>query len=537
MYANPPLVILAAGRGSRLGAYTNAVNKALLPIANRAVISHIIDRAVKNSEVIVALGYQGQKVKDYCLIAHPERKFIFVDVENYDGPGSGPGHSIMCCKDHLQRPFYFCTVDCLVDQDLPPIWGDWIGVSETDDPQAYSTAKVDWHDTHEGYCCPSAICVRLGTVEEFVNKKPNGFGQAFIGLAAVKSFDYFWKQLEENMHEKETELVAAFYKPQEIQLGACGFTWRDTGTIDNYAKTRRWYEGSQEFDFDKVGEFTYIVNGRVIKYFDDKSRVEKRVKRAKAMMGVPPVVDHRDNFFAYEFVPGNTLYEETADIQPTKLFNWFYHHLWRKNSRKTPEFKQSCIKFYRDKTLERFEMYKKKKGIVHDSPCHVNGTYCLAMEDYLKDVDWEQLSDGTPVVFHGDLQFDNVIRKTDGEYLMLDWRDCFADQDLLGDMFYDLAKLNGGFHLPYNVIKSGAFICYKSGENSVVFDYHVNDRIKNFRQEWRKWYGEMNYPRYRVELLTTLIYLNMSPLHAEPFDDLVFNLSKLRFSTQHAAHK
>lgn len=519
----PPLCILAAGRGSRLGAYTNAVNKALLPIADKAVISHIIDKMDEDSEIVIALGYQGYKVKDYCLIAHPKRKFVFVDVKNYDGPGSGPGHSMMCCKEHLQCPFYFCTVDCLVDQDFPPILHDWIGVAETNDPQAYSTAKVDW-----SYCSDG-----LGVVEEFVNKKPNGFDQAFIGLAAVKSYEYFWKQLPDNMNDKETELVAAFYKPKEINLKACSFTWRDTGTIDNYAKTRSWYEGNKEFDFDKVGEFTYIVNDRVIKYFDDKSRVEKRVKRAKSMNGVPSIVEHRDNFFAYDFVPGKTLYEDNSGISPVELFNWIYNNLWTKRSQSTNNFKVSCLKFYRDKTLERFEMYKKKKGITKDSCCYVNGQWCLAMEDYLEMVDWEELSDGIPVVFHGDLQFDNMIRKTDGDYLMIDWRDCFADQEILGDMYYDLAKLNGGFNLPYNVIKSGAFICYKNSENSIVFDYHVSDQIKNFRDLLAKWYTEMNLSCFKVELLTTLIYLNMSPLHAAPFDDLVFNLAKLRFFNQH----
>ena len=419
-------------------------------------------------------------------------------------------------------------MDCIVEQDLPPIWSDWIGVSETDDPQAFSTAKVDWHDTHEGYCFPSAICVRLGKVEEFVNKKPTGFDQAFIGLAAIKSYEYFWEQLPEN----ETELVAAFYNPQNTQLEACGFTWRDTGTIDNYAKTRRWYEGKQEFDFDKVGEFTYIVNGKVIKYFDDKTRVDMRVQRAVWMKGIPKVTYHQNNFFAYDFVPGNTLYEEQTEIEPNKIFNWFDSKLWLRKAPVTSAFKKSCLKFYRDKTLERFKMYKKKKGIVRDAPCIVNGQHCLAMEEYLQKVDWEMLSEGVPVVFHGDLQFDNVIRKTDGDFLMLDWRDSFADQDLLGDMYYDFAKLNGGLNLPYNIIKSGAFNFHKK-DDVVTFNYHVDNRIKKFRDEWEKWYGGT----YRVELLTTLIYLNMSPLHAEPFDDLVFYLSKLRFATNHATQK
>ena len=81
---NDPLVILAAGRGSRLGAYTDAINKALLPVNGKAVISHIIEKMPIESEIVVALGYQGQKVKDYCLMAHVDRNFIFVEVEDFE---------------------------------------------------------------------------------------------------------------------------------------------------------------------------------------------------------------------------------------------------------------------------------------------------------------------------------------------------------------------------------------------------------------------------------------------------------------------
>jgi GTP:adenosylcobinamide-phosphate guanylyltransferase/thiamine kinase-like enzyme len=512
---NNPLVILAAGRGSRLGAFTSAVNKGLLPIKDKAVISHIIDKAPTDSEVIIALGYQGDKVRDYCLIAHPQRKFIFVEVENYDGPGSGPGHSMMCCKKYLNRPFYFCTVDCIVSEDLPDLKNNWIGVSKTDDPQAFSTAKLCWNQTTD-----------VRTVLCFVNKRPSGFDHAFIGLAGITDFAAFWDDLSANMHEKETELVSAFYDPIKMDLRAFEFTWLDTGTIDNYAKTKRHFEGSQEFDFDKVGEFTYIVNGRVIKYFDDKTRVEKRVARASKMRGVPPVIAHRDNFFAYEFVPGHTLYEEEC-VDSDSLFKWLQKNLWEWKDEPSPVFEASCMKFYKDKTLERYEMYKKKKSIVHDSPSTVNGVSCEAMECYLEKVDWSSLSQGIPVIFHGDLQFDNIIKKTDGGYLLLDWRDCFANQLEVGDLYYDLAKLNGGFLLPYNLIKSGAFFCRTEGSH-ITFDYQVDPKIKKMREEFDSWRKSMAFDS-RVDLLTTLIYLNMSPLHTEPFDELLFNLAKLRF--------
>ena len=39
------LLILAAGVGSRMESYTNQINKGLLPIGGKAVISHIIENS------------------------------------------------------------------------------------------------------------------------------------------------------------------------------------------------------------------------------------------------------------------------------------------------------------------------------------------------------------------------------------------------------------------------------------------------------------------------------------------------------------
>jgi hypothetical protein len=365
-----------------------------------------------------------------------------------------------------------------------------------------------------------------------VNKKSDGFDLAFIGLAGIYSYQYFWNQLDSNMKStgKEAELVSAFYNCTSYPTGvyAHHMTWLDTGTIENYERTKRFFEGDKSFNFDKVGEFTYIVGNRVIKYFDDPKRISMRVNRVKSMRGVPEVVAESANFFAYNFEPGKTLYTELADdccdINPKELWEWFNDVLWSKTI-SVKNFKESCLKFYRDKTLERYEQYKKKKGLEKDVACFINGVWCQPMENYLKKMDWQMLSDGVPVVFHGDLQFDNVIKKDDGGFMLLDWRDCFADQPLVGDIDYDYAKLNGGLILPYNIIKDGAFIFYKNN-NSVIFNYNVSEALKRFREYFCNLYPYV----LKVELLTSLIYLNMSPLHEAPFDELVFNMAKLRLA-------
>ena len=39
-------------------------------------------------------------------------------IDNYDEVGSGPGYSLLCCKDELQVPFIFTSVDTIVKEDI-----------------------------------------------------------------------------------------------------------------------------------------------------------------------------------------------------------------------------------------------------------------------------------------------------------------------------------------------------------------------------------------------------------------------------------
>jgi mannose-6-phosphate isomerase-like protein (cupin superfamily) len=108
-HQTPAVLILAAGLGTRLGNLTKEINKALLPINNRAIISHIIDKFPKEYEFIIAIGYKGDSIKEYCELAFPTHKLTFVEIDNVDGYASGPGYSALQCKSYLQRPFYIAT--------------------------------------------------------------------------------------------------------------------------------------------------------------------------------------------------------------------------------------------------------------------------------------------------------------------------------------------------------------------------------------------------------------------------------------------
>ena len=63
--SNRVVCILTAGRGSRLSNYGKIINKAILPIKEKAILSHIIEMFSPNHEFVIGTGYRGNDIKNY----------------------------------------------------------------------------------------------------------------------------------------------------------------------------------------------------------------------------------------------------------------------------------------------------------------------------------------------------------------------------------------------------------------------------------------------------------------------------------------
>ena len=62
--------IPAAGTGSRLGDLTRYLNKSLVGIANRPVLSHLIEQFPAETEFVIALGYKGALIREFVELAY-----------------------------------------------------------------------------------------------------------------------------------------------------------------------------------------------------------------------------------------------------------------------------------------------------------------------------------------------------------------------------------------------------------------------------------------------------------------------------------
>ncbi len=517
---NYKVCILAAGIGSRMGELSDHVNKAVLPINFKGVVSYIIEKFPLNIEIIIAVGHKKETIIDYVSIAHPERKFTFVEIDKYIGPGTGPGYSLLKCKDHLQCPFIFFAADTIVLEDIPEPKENWFGIAPVKETERYCTVKIKNNLVYQ-------LDDKIKTDNKF----------AFIGLAGVYDYADFFSFLVKNKEpiSGEIQVSNGFKCLIEKKLIPIGFTWFDTGSLQNYTETNKNFSGGgKKFDFSKGNEFIYFVNGRVIKYFADEDIVKKRCERATTQLkGLCPVIEtQKGNFYSYKKIDGQVLYNVLNPQLVNDFLQWAKLNLWKKKSLSDEEkkkFYDACKDFYYNKTKKRIEMFYIKTHITDDWNI-INGASVPPLKDLFEKIDWENLYLGIPANFHGDLQFDNVLVTRDEvsnlqKFVLLDWRQDFGELIHVGDIYYDLAKLYGGVIISYQLIKEGMLSFDMSG-SSVYYKYFIKNDLLEAKEEYEAFLKKEGYDVQKIRLLTSFIFLNMSPLHNDPFDLMLYFMGK-----------
>jgi choline kinase/thiamine kinase-like enzyme/mannose-6-phosphate isomerase-like protein (cupin superfamily) len=505
-HKTPAVLVLAAGLGSRLGNLTKNVNKAMLPINNKAIISYIIDKFPKEYEFIVCLGYKGEELKQYCQLAYPEHNFTFVNIDKYEGEGSGPGYSSLQCKQYLQRPFYFVVADCIIDSKMPHLDGNWLGVYPTAYPEKYSTAQLDKDDN----------------VTSFVNKSTEGYDNAFIGLASIWDYDIFWSELEANM--KNGEIVSAFENISKYPgFKAKHLKWLDTGNLDDLNRTKEYFNDNPLSLYKVTDEITYKAS-KFIKFVPNKDLNKNKSERAEALKDlIPSGFASTDNFISYDWEPGDTLYRYDSSYAYNKFLERLRTNIIR--SEKYHGDRELFDKFYGIKTRERLMAFLDRFGLEYFNKEYIiNGKKYKSMDSIITQFDTDVFYDNPMyTLFHGDLQFDNIIWDShSNKFTYIDWRESFGGSTKGGDIYYDLAKLYGGTIIPYNMMKEEDAIELVEGSTAINYDYFVSEDLYEFREHYKDWLANNGYDLNKVKLITAIIFLNMSPLHDEKFGKMLW---------------
>tara|TARA_A100001388_G_scaffold101477_1_gene73945 strand:+ start:7843 stop:9411 length:1569 start_codon:yes stop_codon:yes gene_type:complete len=509
------VVIASAGIGKRLKNLSKNVNKALVTVNQKPGITYVIDKFDEDIEIVVPVGYKAQSVKDFLKIAYPKRKFTFVDVDLYDGAGSGLGYSLLKCRDKLQCPFIFIPNDSIVDEEIPAPDSNWMGFSLTHASSEYRSLKISKKE-----------------VKDILAKGSIGKVYPYIGLAGINDYKNFWKHMESGRNKGAIEIGESYGLKRmlpETKINGISFTWHDTGNLKALEKTRE-YLPKNEVDaniLDKPDEAIWFCNKKVIKFHIDKSFISERVSRAKKLENfVPKITDIGENMYSYKLIDGE-IFSKNVNSEKFKDFLKYMTKFWKPkklSESQLKEFKLACEKFYKDKTEERIRLFLKRFEVVNKT-VYVNDIKIPKYEEVLKTLNWESIFDGNPVRYHGDLHFENILcadnKKT--PFYLLDWRQNFAGNLDVGDIYYDLAKLNHGLIISHELINKKLFEV-KVDANNISYDFNRKNNLYECQDVLKEYVNENDYCWEKVTNLTNLIFLNIAGLHEYPYSILLYYL-------------
>jgi hypothetical protein len=191
-------------------------------------------------------------------------------------------------------------------------------------------------------------------------------------------------------------------------------------------------------------------------------------------------------------------------------------------------FEMLCQEMYENKTRSRVAKFLKQHLDV-DQINSVNGITVKPVQLYLDNFPWEYInSSAVPSdKFHGDVQPENIIVTPDGRVVFIDWRDSFAGNTDVGDMYYDLGKLWHDLIVSNQKILQKRYSVIITGDSAQI-SIELKENLLEAMRTMRHYCLEKNLDWTKVETLGALQYLTIACLYNDKgFASFLFLLGKL----------
>ena len=226
-------VIPAAGIGTRLRPHTLNKPKALLPVAGKPILAHIIDDLTEAGidGFVLIVGYHGDEVRRWFTRERPDLDITFVEQTER----LGLGHAIWTAREALGDDAFFCILgDTILKADYSALLASpdsMIAVREVEDPRRFGVVEMDGE-----------------SVKRFVEKPdvpPSNL--AIVGAYLFRDGGALWRALDRIVTEDirtrgEYQLTDALQMMVEegIPFNTIAVTdWYDCGKKETWLQTNR----------------------------------------------------------------------------------------------------------------------------------------------------------------------------------------------------------------------------------------------------------------------------------------------------------
>jgi NDP-sugar pyrophosphorylase family protein len=229
-------VVLAAGKGTRMGAITNEVPKAMLAVQGRPLLEHVIERlaGVGVEQFLIVVGHRRELVEQHFSNWPVPVRFCVQD------PINGTGSAARLAKDFVESdPFLLTFGDILCD----PVAYTRCAAALLHNPATMAVLGVkDMDDPYRA----AAVYVEQGVVTRVIEKPPKGTSTTrwtSAGVYAMQPAVFHYLDRLEPSPRNEYELTSIFemmlHDGLELRIGVMEGAWRDVGRPEDLEAVNR----------------------------------------------------------------------------------------------------------------------------------------------------------------------------------------------------------------------------------------------------------------------------------------------------------
>jgi len=138
------VIIPAAGIGSRLRPHTYSAPKALLHVAGKPILGHILDRVIglpDLEEILIVTGFLGDQIQEYVDDQY-RANVRYVHQQEL----KGLGYAVHLAAEHVNdSPMLVVLGDTILETDFTHFLQpgkDVLGVQEVDDPRRFGIVEI-----------------------------------------------------------------------------------------------------------------------------------------------------------------------------------------------------------------------------------------------------------------------------------------------------------------------------------------------------------------------------------------------------------
>lgn len=525
-YDDKQLVVLIAGKGTRLYPLTLGFPKCLLSVKQKPAIYNmilpLIDNGLKN--IIFVVNQENINIiKSFIDSSFSNINLNIKYLVQTDF--SGPGKAFSLVSEHLDmnKSVILLLGDtiCSYPSDYQ---NSWIGVTKVNNKEK------------KNYCM---IKSKNRIIKDIVDK-PNysiETNDAAIGLYFFKNARLLSSVLKSKIEKKQGEyqLSSYFYKYKEkenIYIQDIN-DWEDIGTLDGYLKTGRNSFNCRffnELDLDDFGVLHKKSSSNKIisemNWFRETHNTDFEKMCPKFYENKKGKGEYEIEYYDYLTLSEYFTFYPLSEYSKEYIFSSLIDkimNIYINNTVDTNLYKDLFKQMLWDKTLNRINEWE-RKDLVNLEKIKINGKTYLGILPALEKLKGTILNlcnecNKYVSIIHGDPAFSNILFSPRNMiYKFIDPRGNFGIDTIYGDYRYDIAKLRHCYHGRYDEITNDLFTIEEK-ECEIMMNFYKNIDYENFDKIIKK----KNIDIDDIELIEGLLFISMLPLHSDyPSRQLAF---------------